>query len=169
MKPDLPPLELVVACDRRGVIGHEGRLPWHLPDELRRFRELTWGKPLLMGRRTYESIGRPLPGRITRVLSRDTRFAPEGVEVFADLAAAWEASRDAPALMVVGGADVYAQTLPFAERLVLSEVDAEVVGDVFFPRVDFSLWQCVDTLHHPADERHVHAYTQRDWRRVREA
>jgi dihydrofolate reductase len=161
-----PPLELVVACDQRGLIGREGQLPWQLPDDLRRFRAVTMGKPLLMGRRTYDSIGRPLPGRISRVLSRDPAYAPEGIEVHRNLESAWDASSGAPALMVIGGGELYRQTLPLADRLLLTEVQAEVVGDVYLPPIDLAGWVCVEEIHHPADERHAHAFTFRDWRRA---
>jgi dihydrofolate reductase len=170
-------LTVVVARARNGVIGRDGGLPWHLPDDLRRFRELTWGRPILMGRSTHESIGRALPGRRNFVLSRQPGYqGAEGVEVFADLDAALLAcsaagdergagSGEREEVMVIGGAALYAATLGRAERLLLTEVHAEVAGDTLLPPVDLSAFERVAEWHHPADERHAHAFTLGDWRR----
>lgn len=142
------PLALVVAVSRNGVIGANGGLPWRLPSDLKRFRALTWGKPLLMGRRTFESIGRPLPGRTSVVVSADPSFVPpESVLKGADLAAALalaDAAADALGageIMVIGGARVFADTLPLARTLHLTEVDAAPEGDVLFPAFDRAAWR----------------------------
>ncbi|WP_234053043.1 MULTISPECIES: dihydrofolate reductase [unclassified Xanthobacter] len=142
------PLSLVVAVGRNGVIGREGALPWHLSSDLKRFRALTWGKPLIMGRRTFESIGKPLPGRISVVLSADPAFTvPEGVIKATDLPSALEAATAAAAslgadeAMVIGGYRVFADTLPLARTLELTEVDLSPAGDVRFPPFDRSLWR----------------------------
>lgn len=141
------PLTLVAAVARNGVIGAHGRLPWHLPGDLAQFRARTMGHPLLMGRTTFASIGRPLPGRRTTVLSRDPGFAPSGVTVAADLSAALDsAGRDAAVLgagtiMVVGGAAVYAATIDRAQTLVITEVDAAPAGDAVFPAIDHRIWR----------------------------
>lgn len=161
-----PALELVVARARNQVIGRAGTLPWSLPDDLRRFRELTWGRPILMGRSTHESIGRALPGRRNLVLSRQADYrGAEGVEVHADLEAALDACAGEAAVMVIGGAALYALTLPRAQRLLLTEVEAEVEGDVWLPSVDLAAFECVGEWHHPVDAQHVYAFTLRDWRR----
>jgi len=163
---DLPALELVVARARNQVIGRGGGLPWHLPDDLHQFREHTWGRPILMGRRTHESIARALPGRRNLVLSRQPDYrAPAAVEVYTDLYAARRACAGEPAVMVIGGAALYALTLPLARRLLLTEIEAEVAGDTFLPPIDLSAFECVGEWHHPADARHAHAFTLRDWRR----
>ena len=136
------PVTVVAAVARNGVIGRDGDLPWHLPDDLRRFKELTMGHVLVMGRKTFESIGRPLPGRITIVVTRQAGWpAPEGVLVAGDLEAALQqAAALDDDVFVVGGAEVYRQALAEADVLELTEVDAEPEGDVHFPEVDWSRW-----------------------------
>ena len=144
---EAPPLTLVAAVARNGVIGAEGGLPWRLPGDLAQFRAVTMGHPLLMGRATFASIGHPLPGRSTTVLSRDPAFAPAGVTVAPDLAAALDtAAQDAAVLgantiIVAGGAAVYAATIDRAHTLLITEVDASPVGDAVFPAIDARLWR----------------------------
>jgi dihydrofolate reductase len=160
-------LAIVVAVARNGVIGRGGTLPWHLPDDLRQFRALTIGKPILMGRRTFESIGRPLPGRQNLVLSHDAAFAAEGVERVTTLDAAIAAAGGAPEIAVIGGAAVYALVLPRALRLHVTEVAADVDGDTFFPAYDRSKWREIDRTPHAADARHAWAMdfvTYERWR-----
>ncbi len=138
-------LALVWAEARGGVIGHEGGLPWHLPEDLAHFRALTRGATVVMGRATWESLPqrfRPLPGRRNLVLSRRPGFAAEGAEVLPDLAAALAAAGDAP-VWVIGGAQVYAAALPLADRLVVTEIDAAVPGDAHAPVVDPASWRLV--------------------------
>ena len=140
-----PGVALIAAVAANGVIGRGNRLPWRLPADLRRFKELTLGHALVMGRRTYESIGRPLPGRVTVVLTRDPAFAPPGVAVARNLdealAAAAAACPGSGEVFVAGGAEVYAQALPRAGRLYLTRVEAEVEGDTRFPDFDPALWR----------------------------
>lgn len=133
---------LVAAVGRNGVIGRDGGLPWERTGDLASFKRLTLGHVLVMGRRTYESIGRPLPGRTTVVLTRQEDWpAPDGVLVAADLDAGLATAADVdPEVFVVGGAQVYAAALPRADRLVLTQVDQAPEGDVFFPDVDWSEW-----------------------------
>lgn len=154
-------IALIAARAANGVIGTDGRLPWHLPDDLRRFKALTMGHTLLMGRRTWDSIGRPLPGRTTLVLSRDVTLAPEGVTVVHDLADAWSVA--AGDVFVVGGAAVYGATVDLANRMYLTDVHADVAGDVRFPTVDISTWRLEREEHHAADEQHAYAFTFRDY------
>lgn len=130
---------IVAAVARNGVIGAGGSLPWHLPEDLRRFKALTLGHALVMGRTTYDSIGRPLPGRTTVVLTRQPGWAADGVLVAGSLEAAL-AQVDGAAY-VVGGAQVYALALPLADRLEITEVDASPAGDTWFPPWDPSLWR----------------------------
>ena len=151
-------LVLIAAHDRRHAIGRGNALPWHLPDDLRRFKALTLGKPVLMGRRTAESIGRALPGRPNLVLTRSGRAPYEGQVAVASLAEAI-ATAAAPELVVIGGGELYALALPQAARLHLTEVDAEVEGaDAWFPAPDPARWREVAREHHPADARHAHAF-----------
>jgi len=151
-------LALVVAMARNGVIGRDGTLPWHLPADLKRFRAITMGKPIVMGRRTHESIGRPLPGRRNIVLSREPGYRAAGCEVFATLDAALAALADSDEVMIVGGAALYAEALPHAYRLYLTEVDAAPEGDVHFPAFDSHAWREVACEAHAADEQNEHSY-----------
>jgi len=142
-----PDIALVVAAADNGVIGRAGDLPWRLPEDLKHFRAVTMGKPIVMGRRTYESIGRPLPGRANIVVTRDPAFGPAGVEVAATLEDALElAARRAAAagvseIMVIGGAEIYRSALPHARRIYLTEVHEAVEGDTYFPAFDRAEWR----------------------------
>jgi dihydrofolate reductase len=150
-----PRVTLVVAAAANGVIGRDGALPWRLPDDLKRFKALTLGKPILMGRCTFESIGRPLPGRLNIVITRNADFiAPPGVVVVTGLHAALEAAGDAPEVMVIGGAEIYALALPIASRVHLTRVHADVVGDTRFPALDPQDWATVAAEERPADAAH---------------
>jgi dihydrofolate reductase len=139
-------ISLIVAVSRNGVIGVDNQLPWHLPDDLRYFKSVTMGKPLIMGRKTHESIGRPLPGRANIVLTRDRQWTADGVVVVNDLDAAIAAAKRAcdasnvDEVMIIGGEQIYKMTLDTAHRLYLTEVDADVEGDAFFPAVDTQQW-----------------------------
>ena len=148
---------LIVALADNGVIGRQGALPWHLPDDLQRFKSLTLGKPVLMGRRTFESIGRPLSGRRNLVLSRGTPEPAAGVEFVASLDAAYALACGAPELCVIGGAAVVAQALSAATRLQLTWVHGQIAGDVYFPLRDFSLWRELERSEHAQDARHAYA------------
>ncbi len=150
--PHHPPLVLVVAVGRNGVIGGDGRLPWRLPSDLKRFKAITMGKPMLMGRKTFEAIGRPLPGRETIVLTRDPVFTAPGIHVARSLEGGLKLSTQcaramgAEEIIVAGGADLYRQTLPLASRLDVTEVDLSPAGDAVFPPVDPKLWrECART------------------------
>lgn len=144
-------LSLIVAMDRRGVIGRDGRLPWHLPADLRRFRAVTMGKPIVMGRKTHESIGRPLPGRENIVLSRDPDFVAPGCTVLHGMDEVAVHCRDAAEIMIMGGADLYRQCLPDARRIYLTQVECEVAGDTFFPVWEPRLWLELESETHAAD------------------
>jgi dihydrofolate reductase len=142
-----PPLVLVAAVARNGVIGSGQGLPWRLSGDLKRFKAVTWGKPLVMGRKTYLTIGRPLPGRETIVVTRDPGFAAPGVLVVHDLGAALglaaERARimDANEVVIAGGGEIYAQTLPRAGRLLITEVAFDAKGETRFPLIDSQQWR----------------------------
>jgi dihydrofolate reductase len=155
----LTQIAFVVARDRRGVIGVDGRLPWRLPDDMKHVRELTVGKPLIMGRRTFESIGKPLPNRTNIVLTRDPAFGCEGCLVARTAEDALRLAGDAPEVIVFGGGGVFAEFLPRADRIYLTEVDAEVSGDTYFPRLDPAEWREVARQTHAADARHPFAFS----------
>ena len=162
MNRDTPAIALIVAAAENGVIGRAGQLPWHLPDDLKRFKALTMGKPMLMGRRTFESIGRALPGRTSLVLTHAPNWpAPAGALAVQSLDEALAAARQrgAAELAVIGGADVFRLALPRARRIDLTRVHAELSGDVYFPALDPREWRETERIGHPADARHTHAMT----------
>ena len=161
------PLALIAALARNRVIGHNNRLPWHLPADLRFFKRTTMGKPLLMGRRTWESIGRPLPGRRMIVLSRDPVYQAPGCVVARSLDDALEKAGAVFEVMVIGGAMLYEQTLPLAGRLYLTRVEADVPGDAWFPDWDEQDWRLVWEETHPADVDHAWPYRFQQWERMR--
>lgn len=152
-----PVISFVVARADNGVIGRDNALPWHLPADLRHFKRLTVGKPVVMGRRTFESIGRPLPGRHNIVLTRDPAWRAEGVTVVANLAEAIAAAGLAPQtradeVMIVGGAAIYAEALPIATRVYLTEIHAAPEGDTRLPAFDPTRWREVEREDHAAED-----------------
>jgi dihydrofolate reductase len=159
-------LSLIVAVARNGVIGRDNHLPWRLPEDLKHFKARTLTKPVLMGRRTFESIGRPLPGRTNLVLTRDLTFQAAGVLGVHSLEQALKAVPNAPELIVIGGAIVYGEALPFAQRIYLTRVNADVTGDAYFPALDAGEWRLTQRAAHPADDRHAHAFTFETLERV---
>lgn len=153
-----PRLSLVAAMDEDRVIGRDNALPWHLPADLAHFKTLTLDKPILMGRKTWESLPGRLPRRRHLVVSRDPGYRADGCEVFSMLEDAI-AAIDEPELMIVGGASIYTQALPLASRLHLTIVRARVAGDVRFPAWNPAEWREVARVERPADERNVFAMT----------
>jgi len=154
---------LIVAASDNGVIGRANSLPWHLPEDLKRFKRLTMGKPMIMGRKTFESIGKPLPGRLNIVVTRDTNYHREGVEVVHGTAQALEAAAEAPEVMVIGGAELFRLFLPHAGRVHLTRVHGNIDGDVMWPALDIRQWEVIEREQHEADERHAHAMTFEVW------
>lgn len=164
-----PRVVLIAALDRDRAIGKGNAMPWHLPDDLKRFKALTLGKPILMGRKTAESLGRALPGRTNLVLTRGGRAPFDGMHAVADISQAMALARHegAAELCVIGGGEVYALTLPLADALHLTHVDTRVDGaDAFFPRLDPAQWRRIHRAEHPADARHAHAMRFDDYVRV---
>ena len=159
-------VSIIVATDDHGGIGRDGGLPWHLPADLKRFKALTMGKPIVMGRKTWDSIGRPLPGRRSIVVSRQPGLAIDGVEVFGSLEAALQAAAGAPETCVIGGAEIYRQALPRAEVVRLTRVHASVQADTFFPPLDVAEWEEIAREDYPADDRHAYAYSFLTLRRI---
>lgn len=158
-----PAITLIVAAADNDVIGRDNALPWHLPEDLKRFKRLTLGKPMIMGRKTFESIGKPLPGRLNIVVTRDPNYRREGVVVTHDLEAALGAAGNSPEVMVIGGAELFRLCLPRATRLHLTRVHADIPGDVHWPGIDTGQWRITESEAHDADERHAHAYTFELW------
>lgn len=154
-----PPIALVVAMGEAREIGCAGRMPWHLPADLRHFKAVTTGYAVLMGRRTFESIGKPLPRRDNIVVSRDPAFKPPGCRVFASVEDALAAAPRDRTLMVVGGALLYAALLPLAETIHLTRIHANFPADTYFPELAEGEWQESDREDHSPDERNAYAYS----------
>jgi dihydrofolate reductase len=160
-------IALIAALARNRAIGRRGALPWHLPDDLAHFKRTTTGRPVLMGRRTFEAIGRPLPRRANIVVSRDPRFRAEGCRRADSLDAGIAAAEPAPGVFVIGGQSVYEQLLPRADRLWLTFIEADVEGDAFFPEFDLAAFALVSETHHARDARHCYAFRTAHYERRR--
>jgi len=157
---------LIVAMSRNRVIGRDNKLPWYLPGDLRYFKQVTMGKPVIMGRKTWESIRRPLPGRMNLVISRDPDWqAPAGVVTASSLEDALSRAEaqalldGAEEVMVIGGAQVYAQALPLVERMYVTLVHADVEGDAFFPEVNWDEWEEIGREDFAATDHNPHNYS----------
>lgn len=150
-------LSLIAAMAQDRVIGKDNAMPWHLPADLRHFKAVTLGKPVVMGRRTFESIGRPLPGRRNIVISRNPQWQAEGVEVATSLDAALALLTDCEEAMIIGGGQLYAEALPRADRLYLTYIDAQLNGDTHFPDYLSLGWQELERSTHPADDKNSYA------------
>lgn len=158
------PIAIIVAAAKNRVIGHQNRMPWYLPEELKHFKRTTLGKPLVMGRATFESIGRPLPGRTNIVITRNPDFNPPGIRIVTSLEEALRLADNqaiidgAPEIMVMGGGQIYQQIFPLASRLYLTQVEAEPEGDTWFPEIRDSEWQEISRDTYPAQEGNRYAY-----------
>jgi len=164
---NVPLITLIVAVSDNDVIGRDNALPWHLPEDLKRFKRLTMGKPMIMGRRTFESIGKPLPGRRNIVVTRDANYRREGVEVVHGADEAVAATADAAEIMVIGGSELFRLFLPRAGRVHLTRVHAHVEGDVKWQGLDNGTWEVIESTRHEADERHACAMTFEVWEKRR--
>lgn len=162
-----PRIAIIVAMAKNRVIGFENRLPWRLPAELAHFKAVTMGKPIVMGRKTWESLPGLLPGRRHIVITRQPGYRAEGCTLVHSLEQALEAAGDVPEVMIVGGGAIYKESLPRAQRLYLTLVEAEVTGDAYFPEIDHGAWRELRREFHPADERNAYAYTFVDLERIR--
>lgn len=151
------PVTLIAAMGKNHAIGLNGTMPWHLPAELQHFKQATMGKAILMGRKTWQSIGRPLPGRQNIVISRNPDFRAAGAEVASSLAAAIEIAQ-ADEIMVIGGGQLYSLALPLAQRMLLTLLDIEPSADTWFPKWDDEQWQQTSEQHYKADEKNKLAY-----------
>lgn len=156
-------IALIVALARNHAIGLNNKMPWHLPEDLKYFKRVTLGKPVIMGRNTFESIGRPLPGRPNIVISRNAAYPAQGITLVHSLEEALAIAEtlltpEQPEVMVMGGAQIYAQALPLAHRLYLTEVDAEPEADAFFPQIDRAQWKQVASEQHAADSSNPWRY-----------
>ena len=161
-------ISIIVAMDETRGIGVEGRLPWHLPADLKRFKSLTMGHHLIMGRKTFASIGRPLPGRTTIIVTRDQSFQPEGCLVAHSLETALEFARLdlEDDVFVIGGAEIFVQAIELADRIYLTQVHSSLPADVYFPEFAAADWQETDSEYHPADEKNRYPFTYKTLARV---
>ena len=167
-------ISIIVAAAENGVIGSDGGLPWRIPSDLKRFRAMTMGKPVVMGRKTFLSLPKALDGRDNIVVTRDRDLHAPGAMIAPDLSAALELAcaragqRGVDEIMVIGGGEIYQLALPLADRLYLTVVGAEVEGDTLFPSLGEAAWVLEEEEHHPADERHSYPFTFRTYRRLRQ-
>ncbi len=148
-------VSLITAMSLNRVIGLNGKMPWHLPADLKRFQSLTMGKPIIMGRKTFESIGKPLPGRTNIVVTRSDTFNPEGCQMAHSLCEAIAKSGNAPDIMVIGGEYLYRQMIPYTDRMYFTIIHTETQGDVYFPEVNMSEWKEVERVERPADDKSI--------------
>ena len=158
-------MEIVVAMTNNNVIGQDGDMPWHLPADLAHFKKLTSGHVILMGRRTWESIGRVLPNRLNIVITRQKNYIAEGAIVVHSLEAAKKAAGD-QRIFIIGGGQIYKEALPLSSCLHITRIDASLVGDTSFPNVDESAWFCSDKANHPADDKNQYDLGFETWTRV---
>lgn len=158
LTPNASRVSLIVAMAKNRVIGANNGIPWHLPNELKLFKSLTMDHHIVMGRKTYESINRLLPGRTTVIVTRQREYAVPGAIVVHSIDEALAASRGDSEILVIGGAELFRATLPIADRLYLTVVDAEPEGDTFMPEIELRGWQETSSQSFAADEKHAHAY-----------
>ena len=161
----MPVLSLIAAMDNNRLIGSNNELPWRLPADLQHFKQVTMGKPIIMGRKTWESLGRPLPGRTNITITRDHDYQAEGAVVVHSLEAALSSVANEEEVMIIGGANLYAQAIMSADRLYLTRIDDEFEGDAWFPEMDASEWQLAASENHLPDERNPHSYRFETWTR----
>ncbi|MCQ6560135.1 dihydrofolate reductase [Paenibacillus mendelii] len=160
-------ITLIAAMASNRAIGQDNKLLWRLPSEMAHFRRSTTGKTVLMGRKTFESLGRPLPNRLNVILTHDQNFVSEGCESVHSVDEALRRyNNEEDELMVIGGAEIYSQFLPYADKLLLTEVEAEIAGDAFFPAVPESEWSIEGSEPHVADEKHAYNFCIRTYRRT---
>ncbi len=152
-------LSIIVAMAANGVIGRDNELPWHLPADLQHFKQTTMGKPILMGRKTFESIGRPLPGRTNIVITRDDSYTAQGCVVVTSIEDALKAAAGHDEVMVIGGAELYRQVLPEAKTIYLTRIHESFEGDTRFPEIRNTEWHQVERVDHEADEKNPYDYS----------
>ncbi len=160
-------ISLVVAVSENNVIGKDNQLLWHLPNDLKFFKNTTWGMPVIMGRKTFDSMGKPLVGRTNIVITRQDDWTAEGVMACSSLEEAMKAAAatDAKEAFVIGGGQIYKQSIGIADRIYLTRVHTNIGGDTFFPEVDTNLFELVSSLPFRQDEKHAYAYTFEVWAR----
>ncbi|WP_102349298.1 dihydrofolate reductase [Bacillus sp. Marseille-P3661] len=151
-------ISLVVAMDKNRVIGKDNQLPWHLPADLAFFKKVTMGKPIVMGRKTHQSIGRALPGRENIILTRDKNFTAEGCTIIHHIDELNKITNNHDEICIIGGAEIFKEVLPIIDRLYITEIEHEFEGDTFFPAIDRTNWQLVSSEKGPKDEKNPYDY-----------
>ncbi len=152
-------ISLIAAMDKNRIIGNDNRLPWHLPADLKHFKAITLNKPIIMGRKTFDSIGKPLPQRRNMVISRQKKLNLPGCEVFSSLSDAIKAVDTNEEVMIIGGESIFRESLSLADRLYLTIIDHEFEGDTVFPQWDKNAWKVISSETHQSDERNRYGYT----------
>ncbi len=152
-------ISIIVAAAENNAIGKDNKLLWHLPADLKRFKSLTMGHPIIMGRKTFESIGRPLPGRTNIIITRNKDLRTEGVLLAGTMQEALAVSGNAPEIFITGGAEIYSQALPLADKIYLTRVHGTFEGDTFFPAISEKEWHKTEEKSYPADEKNAFPYT----------
>jgi dihydrofolate reductase len=160
-------VSLIVAVSSNNVIGKDNKLPWHLPNDLKYFKNTTWAMPIIMGRKTYESIGKPLPGRTNIVISRNGDWRADGVESVQSLDMAIELAHhlQVKELFIIGGAEIFNSSLPLARKIYLTRIHQEFEGDVFFPNVNEDNWNLVSNRDCEPDEKNLYRHSFQVWER----
>lgn len=152
-------ISAILAMDENRVIGKDNQLPWHLPADLQHFKQITWGKPIIMGRKTFQSIGKALPGRKNIVITRDLDFRAENCTVVHSLEDVFNDCKDASEVMIIGGAELIKQTLPQIQKLYLTLIHHQFEGNIYFPELNEKEWKEIDRVDHQPDEKNKYAYT----------
>ena len=162
-------ISLIVAASTNNAIGKNNQLPWHLPNDMKFFKNTTWAMPVLMGRKTFESLGKPLQGRLNILITRQEDWKPAGTVIVHSLAEALTAAQDADykEAFVIGGGEIFKEAMPVANKIYLTRVDADVEGDVFFPVINTQDWQLVSEQSFLPDEKHAYAYHFQLWERIK--
>jgi dihydrofolate reductase len=160
-------LSLIVAVSSNQAIGKGNQLLWHLPNDLKFFKNTTWGMPVIMGRKTFESVNKPLPGRFNIVISRQAGWKAEGVQVASNVEEAIGLAEETNAkeIFIIGGGEIYRQAISMASTIYLTRVHASLDGDVFFPEIDPAIWELTGNQDFPADEKHAYPYSFQTWKR----
>ncbi len=160
-------ISLVVAASLNNAIGKDNQLLWHLPNDLRFFKNITWGCPVIMGRKTFESVGKPLPGRTNIIITRQQNWTAEGTITASGLNHAIELANNSGCtdIFIIGGAEIYLLAMPQADRIYLTRVHTHIEGDAFFPELDNTQWNLIEEHQHPADEKNIFATSFQTWKR----
>ncbi|HLS94959.1 dihydrofolate reductase [Sphingobacterium allocomposti] len=159
-------ITIIVAASENNAIGKNNQMLWHLPDDFKYFKQQTIGHSVIMGRKTYESIGKPLPERRNIVVTRDQEWTAGDVDVANSISEILTYCRDEREIFIIGGADIYKQTLPLAQKVLLTRVHTQIDGDAYFPELAADTWKLVDKKEHPKDERHAYDFTFEVWERT---